>query len=51
VIRVHPDMARHLDADERDGIERLQALVGKRIAVEAVAGFAREQYELGYRSP
>jgi len=51
VIRVHPDMARHLEADERDGIERLEALVGKRIVIEAVAGFAREQHELGYRSP
>ena len=51
VIRAHPDMARYLEGDEREGIERLEALVDKRIAVEAVAGFQREQYELAYRSP
>jgi ribonuclease G len=50
-IRVHPDMARYLEGEEREGIERLEALVAKRVAVEAVAGFQREQYELAYRSP
>ncbi|HYB71512.1 MAG TPA: Rne/Rng family ribonuclease [Candidatus Bathyarchaeia archaeon] len=49
VIRVHPEMARHLEADQRDGLERLQALIGRKVSVQAVPSSHREQYELSFR--
>jgi ribonuclease G len=49
VVRVHPDMAHHLDVEERDGIERVQALIGRKVAVQAVPSYQREQYEVGAR--
>ena len=30
---------------ERDGLERLQALIGRKIVVQAVPSYHREQYE------
>ena len=49
VVRVHPDMARYLEVDERDGVERLQALVGRKLAVQGVPTFHREEYEVSFR--
>jgi ribonuclease G len=46
VIRVHPEMAHHLEVSQRDGLERLQALLGRKITVQAVPSHPREQYEL-----
>ncbi len=46
VIRVHPEMARYLEADQRDGLERLRALTGRKITIQAVPTHEREQYEL-----
>ena len=45
--RVHPDVAAHLDAHARDDVDRLAALVGARVTVEAFRQpKAREDYEL-----
>jgi len=46
VIRVHPEMAHHLESSQRDGIERLQALLSRKISVQAVASYHREQYDV-----
>jgi ribonuclease G len=49
VIRVHPEMAHHLEASQREALERLQALVGRPVVVQAVPSYHREQYELTVR--
>jgi ribonuclease G len=46
VIRVHPEMAHHLESSQRDGLEKLQALIGRKIVIQAMASYHREQYEL-----
>ncbi|HEY7203684.1 MAG TPA: Rne/Rng family ribonuclease [Methylomirabilota bacterium] len=46
VIRVHPEMAHHLESSQRDGLERLQALLSRKISVQAVASYHREQYDV-----
>jgi ribonuclease G len=45
-IRVHPETARYLETDQRDGLERLRALIGRKVTIQAVPSFEREQYEL-----
>jgi len=49
VVRVHPDTAQHLEVDQREGLERLQALIGRKVAVQAVASYHRDQYDLTFR--
>ena len=49
VIRVHPEMAHHLEASQREGLEKLQALIGRKIVIQAMASYHREQYELTVR--
>ena len=46
VIRVHPEMAHHLEASQREGLERLQVLIGRKIVIQGMASYHREQYEL-----
>ncbi len=46
VIRVHPEMAHHLEGSQREGLEKLQALIGRKIVVQATASYHREQYDL-----
>jgi ribonuclease G len=46
VIRVHPEMAHHLESSQRDGIERLQTLLNRKISVQAVSSYHREQYDV-----
>ena len=49
VVRVHPEMAHHLEATQRDGLERLQTLLGRKVVVQGVASYHREQYELTFK--
>jgi ribonuclease G len=49
VVRVHPDTARHIEGAECEAVERLGALVGRRITVQPVASFHREQHEIVFR--
>ena len=49
VIRVHPEMAHHLESTQRDGLERLQALIGRKVSVQGVPAYHREQYELTFK--
>ena len=46
VIRAHPEMAHHLEASQREGLEKLQALIGRKIVIQAMGAYHREQYEL-----
>jgi ribonuclease G len=46
VIRVHPEMAHHLESSQRDGLEKLQALIGRKVVIQATASYHREQYDL-----
>jgi ribonuclease G len=49
LIRVHPEMAHHLEAEQREGLERLQALVTRKVVVQGVPSYHREQYDLTFR--
>ncbi len=49
VARVHPEMAHHLETTQRDGLERLQALIGRKVVVQGVPTYHREQYELTFK--
>jgi len=49
VVRVHPEMAHHLESTQRDGLERLQALIGRKVVVQGASSYHREQYELTFK--
>jgi ribonuclease G len=49
VIRVHPELARYLETDEREGLERLEAAVDRKVSVHAVPSYQREQYDVAFR--
>jgi len=49
VIRVHPEMAHHLEAEQRENLDRLQSLVARKVAVQAMPLYHREQYDLIFR--
>ena len=49
VVRAHPEMAHHLESTQRDGLERLQALIGRKVVVQGVSSYHREQYELTFK--
>ena len=49
VVRLHPEMAHHLESIQRDGIERLQALIGRKVSVQGMSAYHREQYELTFK--
>jgi ribonuclease G len=46
VIRVHPEMAHHLESSQREGLEKLQGLIGRKVVIQATASYHREQYDL-----
>jgi len=47
-IRLHPEMAHHLESEEREGLERLQDLIGRKVVVQGMPSYPREQYELTF---
>ena len=49
VVRVHPELAHHLETVERDALGRLETLVAAPVAVQAAAGLSREEYEVAWR--
>ncbi len=50
VVRVHPDVARYLEGDGQEGVERLAAAVGRKVTVQAIQQQAdREGYEIRLR--
>jgi ribonuclease G len=48
-IRVNPEMAHHLETEEREGLERLQELIGNKVTIQSVPSYLREQYDLTFR--
>ena len=47
VIRVHPDVAAHLEAEARDALERLASTLDRKITVQAVTGHThRDEFEV-----
>jgi ribonuclease G len=48
LVRAHPEIARRLEGDEREGVERLQTLIGRKIAVQEVPTYHREEYDLTF---
>jgi ribonuclease G len=47
VVRVHPDLATYLEAEARDGLEKLAATLDRKITVQAVTGHAhRDEFEV-----
>jgi ribonuclease G len=49
LIRVHPEVAHHLEDEEREGLDRLQDLIARKVVVQGVPAYQREQYELAFR--
>ena len=49
VVRVHPEMAHNLDVDRRDAVERLQGMIGRKIAIQAAPAYHREQYDVAWK--
>ena len=46
IIRVHPDTAHDLETERSEALERLRALVDRKITVQGVASYHREQYDV-----
>jgi ribonuclease G len=46
VIRVHPEMAQHLAAEEREGMELLQETVQRKLSIQPLTSLDREEYEI-----
>ena len=49
LVRVHPEMAHHLDTAQRDAVERLQGVIARKVIVQGVPSYHREQYDLTFR--
>jgi ribonuclease G len=49
VVRGHPETVHHLEGDRRDAVERLQALIGRKIVVQAMPSYHREQYDVTFK--
>jgi ribonuclease G len=49
LVRAHPDTVHHLETERRDAIERLQELIGRKVVVQAVPGYHREQYDVAFK--
>jgi ribonuclease G len=46
LIRVHPEVAQHLETDGREAVEQLQHSLGRKLSVQAVPSMHREEYEI-----
>jgi ribonuclease G len=49
VVRAHPEVAHRLEAEEREGVERLQAIVGRKLVVQGLPTHHREEYDVTFR--
>jgi len=51
VVRVHPDVARYLESDGSQAVERLGALIDRKVTVQAIPTQPdREAYEVRVRA-
>ncbi len=49
LVRAHPELAHRFEADEREGVERLQVLIGRKIVAQGVPTYHREEYDVTFR--
>jgi ribonuclease G len=49
LVRVNPEMAHHLEAEEREDLDRVQDLIGRKVVIQSVSSYQREQYDLTFR--
>jgi ribonuclease G len=49
LVRVHPDAAHHLETERADALERLRAMTGRKIVIQAVPAYHRDQYDVTLR--
>jgi len=49
LVRVNPEMAQHLEAEEHEGLDRVQDLIGRKVVIQGVSSYQREQYDLTFR--
>ena len=49
VVRAHPETARYLEMDRRDAVDRFQAMIGRKIVVQGVPSYHREQYDVTFK--
>jgi len=49
VVRAHPETAHHLEMDRRDAVDRFQAMIGRKIVVQGVPSYHREQYDVTFK--
>ncbi len=49
LVRVHPDTAHYLDAERGDALERLRASIGRKVIVQAVPSYHRDQYDVSVK--
>jgi ribonuclease G len=49
LVRAHPDTAHHLETERAEAVERLQAMLGRKIVIQAVASYHREQYDVSVK--
>jgi ribonuclease G len=49
LVRAHPDVAHRLEGEEREGLERLRTLIGRKVSVQGVPSYHREEYDVTFR--
>jgi ribonuclease G len=49
IVRAHPETAHHLEVDRREAVERLQAMIGRKIVVQPAPSYQREQYDVAFK--
>ncbi|MBI4611714.1 MAG: Rne/Rng family ribonuclease [Candidatus Rokubacteria bacterium] len=49
LIRVHPELAQYLEAEERDAMEQLEASLQRKLSLQAVSSLHRDEYEITVR--
>ena len=49
LVHAHPDVAHRLEGEEREGLERLRALIGRKISVQGMPSYHREEYDVTFR--
>ena len=49
LVHAHPDVAHRLEGEEREGLERLRTLIGRKISVQGMPSYHREEYDVTFR--
>jgi ribonuclease G len=50
VVRAHPELVHHLETEEREGVERLQEVVGRKLVIQTGGpGIGRDEYAISAR--